>query len=88
MGVIAPGAGGQAEVDSEVAAARRSAAPNSITHRCHRLDDVVLANVFNKCNHDGLFDATISHPRLLSCMRLVYFFIVFGYFVWIITNEI
>jgi hypothetical protein len=38
---------------------------------------VVLANVFNKCNHDGLFnkcnlfDATVSHPRLLSCMRLV-----------------
>ena len=30
-----------------------------------------LSNVFNTCNHDGLFDVAVTHPRVLACMRLM-----------------
>jgi hypothetical protein len=30
-----------------------------------------LGNLFNKINHDGLFDVAVTHPRLLGAMRLM-----------------
>lgn len=54
------------EADSEENVARRAREPNNISHP----EDIILGNVFNKCNHDGLFDATVAHPKLLAAMRL------------------
>ena len=34
-------------------------------------DALRLSNVFNKQNPDGLFDAPVTHPRVLACMRLM-----------------
>ena len=30
-----------------------------------------VSTVFNKQNPDGLFDAPVTHPRVLACMRLM-----------------
>ena len=34
-------------------------------------DALRLSNVFNKQNPDDLFDAPVTHPRVLACMRLM-----------------
>jgi hypothetical protein len=55
------------EFHLEAAVARRAQQPNNIMHP----DDIIFGSVFNKCNHDGLFDATVAHPKLLAAMRLM-----------------